>query len=71
MKNRDLGQIEHLGRQLYGKGKGSDFLNIYKRALSMNTYGYLLIDLGANTPESLQLRTNILGETIYQIVYQW
>ena len=71
MRNRDMGQIETLGRQLYGKGNGSKFLDIYKKALSVNTYGYLLIDLGPNTPESLQLRTNILGETDYQIIYQW
>ena len=71
MKSRDMGQIETLGRQLYGKGNGNNFLNIYKRALSVNTYGYLLIDLGPNTPEILQLRTNILGETEYQIIYQW
>ena len=71
MKNRDYGQIENLGRQIYGKGKGNEFLNIYKRALSMNQYGYLLIDLGSKTPEVLQLRTNILGETDYQIIYQW
>ena len=71
MRNRDLGQIENLGRQLYGTGRGSTFLDIYKRALTVNTYGYLLVDLGPNTPECLQLRTNILGETDYQIIYQW
>ena len=71
MRNRDLGQIETLGRQLFGKSKSSDFINIYKKALSANTYGYLLIDLGAKTPENLQLRTNIVDETDYQIIYQW
>ena len=71
LRNRDMGQIETLGRQLYGKGKGNDFLNIYKKALSVNNYGYLLVDLGPTTPESLQLRTNITGETSYEIVYQW
>ena len=71
MKNRDLGQIEAIGRQLYGKGKGSDFLKIYKKALSVNIYGYLLVDFAANTPEQLRLRTNITQETPYQIVYQW
>ena len=71
MRNRDLAQIETLGRQIYGKSNGNEFLNIYKKALSQNTYGYLLIDLGPNTPEKLQLRTNIIGETPYQIVYQW
>ena len=71
MRNRDLGQIETLGRQIYGNTNGKEFLNIYKKALSQNTYGYLLIDLGPSTPENLQLRTNILGETIYQKIYQW
>ena len=71
MCNRDLAQIETLGRQIYGKSNGKEFLNIYKKALSENTYGYLLIDLGPITPEKLQLRTNIVGETPYQIIYQW
>ena len=71
LRNRDMGQIETLGRQLYGKGKGNDFLAIYKKALSVNNYGYLLVDLASTTPDSLQLRTNITGETPYEIVYQW
>ena len=71
MRNRDLGQVETLGRQIFGKGKTGEFIKIYKKALSVNDYGYLLIDLGAKTPELLQLRTNIIGETPYQIVYQW
>ena len=29
MRNRDLGQIEVLGRRLYGKSKASAFVNIY------------------------------------------
>ena len=71
MRNRDLAQVETLGRQIYGKSNGKNFLDIYKKALTQNTYGYLLIDLGPTTPELLQLRTNIIGETPYQIVYQW
>ena len=71
MKNRDMSQIETLGRQIYGKGKGNEFLEIYKKALSVNKFGYLLIDLAPNTLEELQLRTNIVGETPYQIIYQW
>ena len=71
MRNRDLSQIETLGRQIYGKSNGKEFLNIYKKAMSQNTYGYLLIDLAPSTPENLQLRTNITGETSYQIIYQW
>ena len=71
MHNRDLGQIEVLGRQLYGKSKASNFVDVYKKALTVNIYGYLLIDLGPKTPPELQLRTNIIDETPYQIVYQW
>ena len=70
MHNRDLGQIEVLGRQLYGKNKASTFVDIYKKVLTVNTYGYLLIDLGPKTPSELQLRTNMIDETPYQIVYQ-
>ena len=71
MKNRDMNQIECLGRQIFGKGKTKEFVEIYKKAVSMNSFGYLLIDLSANTPEPLQLRTNIIGETEYQVVFQW
>ena len=71
MSNRDLGQIEVLDRQLYGKSKVSNFVDVYKKALTVNTYGYLLIDLGLKTPPELQLCTNIIDETPYQIVYQW
>ena len=53
------------------KAKPSACVDIYKKALSVNTYGYLLIDLGLKTPPELQLRTNIIDETPYQIVYQW
>ena len=55
LRNRDMGQIETLGRQLYGKGKGNDFLAIYKKALSVNNYGYLLVDLASTTPDSSQI----------------
>ena len=34
MRNRDLGQIEVLGRQLFGKNKASAFVDIYKKAHS-------------------------------------
>ena len=71
MKNRDIGQIEIIGRQLFGRKKSSDFVEIYKRALSYNKYGYLLVDLGPDTAEELQLRTNIVGETEHQVIFQW
>ena len=70
MKNRDLGQIETLGRQIFGACQSKDFIKIYQKALSYNKYGYLLIDLSPHTPEKLNLRTNIIGETPHQIVFQ-
>lgn len=70
-RNRDRVQIETLGRQLYGKGKASEFSEIYKKAISINSYGYLLVDLAVSTPEALQLRTNIVGESPCEIVFQW
>ena len=71
MSNRNLRQIEVLGRQLYGKSKASNIVDVYRKSLTVNTYGYLLIDLGPKTPPELQLRTNIIDETPYQIVSQW
>ena len=71
MRNCDLSQIEVLGRQSYCKSNAALFVDVYKKALSVNKYGYLLIDLGPKTHPELQLRTNIIDETPYQIVYQW
>ena len=71
MKNRDMSQIENLGRQIFGKSHSRDLLQIYKRALTYNKYGYLLIDLSANTPTELQLRTNIVNETDYEVVFNF
>ena len=34
MHYRDLGQIEVLGRQLYGKSKSGNFVDVYEKALS-------------------------------------
>ena len=71
MRSRDLGQIETLGRQLFGKKMGNSFVDIYKRAITSNSYGYLLVDFAPDTPPELQLRTNIVDETPYQKVYQF
>ena len=40
MRNRDLGQIEVLGRQLYGKSKASNFVDVYKKALAIRLSTY-------------------------------
>ena len=70
-KNRDRGQVEVLGRQLFGKNKGYEFGEIYKKALGLRNYGYLMIDLAPDTPEEIQLRSNIVNEQPFEIVFQW
>ncbi len=62
MKSRDLFQIECLARQIYGKGIAKKFVEVYKTLVVRNSYGYLLVDLAAGTPEPLQLRSNIVNE---------
>lgn len=54
---RDKSQITHLGRQLY-PGQTKYVQEAYNDA-TKNPYGYLLIDLKANTLESHRLRTHI------------
>nr|XP_027227780.1 uncharacterized protein LOC113819787 [Penaeus vannamei] len=69
---RDLGQLECLGRQLYGKSEAKRFLELYKKVVLSKSRGYLLIDLGCETPDKLQFRSNILCEYFpHQLVYQW
>ena len=71
LKQRDLGQIETLGRQLFGRDKAKVFLNAYKRALASKAYGYILADVSITTPEELSLRTNIADEGACEIIYSW
>lgn len=71
LKQRDLGQIETLGRQLYGRDRAKVFLNAYKRAIIAKRYGYLLADVAITTPEELSLRSNIPGEGPCEVVYSW
>lgn len=56
---RDLGQINTLGRQLYGND-WNFFNDAYKRTVLNSDYGYLLIDLTPTTEERYRLRTNII-----------
>ena len=52
------------------KAKSANLL-IYIKKLSVNAYDYLLFYLGPKTLPELQLHTDIIDETPYQIVYQW
>ena len=71
LRQRDLNQIECLGRQIYGNRRSKDFLEIYKAAIKKQSYGYLLVDLSIKSRESHQFRTNIVGEGSFEVVFQW
>jgi len=62
MKNRDIYQVQCLGRQIFGRERAKLFVDIYKNTVLKRSHGYLLCDLAPHTPEELQLRTNIVGE---------
>lgn len=69
MKNRDHNQIETLARQIHGRERAKQVIDIYKNIVMRQPHGYLLLDLAVNTPEELQLRSNIVNETRFERVY--
>ena len=71
LKQRDLGQIEVLGRQLYGRDKAKVFLKAYRHAIEGKPYGYILADVSITTPEELSLRSNVADEGPCEVVYSW
>lgn len=71
LKQRDLGQIEILGRQLFGRERAKIFLEAYKRATVAKPYGYLLADVSISTPEELTLRSNVAHDGVCEVVYSW
>ena len=71
LRQRDLSQIQCLGRQLFGSSNSAKFLQIYQQVVFRKPYSYLLVDLSINTPESLQFRSNIVNEPPGELVFQW
>lgn len=69
MKNRDIYQVQCLGRQIFGRERAKPFVEIYKNTVLKQTHGYLLCDLAPHTPEELQLRTNIVNEGLCEKVF--
>ena len=63
---RDAGQISYLGRQMF-PGKSKFLTDAFSDATS-KPYGYLFLDLKADTDEELRVRTNIFP-TDTQYVY--
>ena len=70
LQMRDLGQVECLARQIYGKKRAPDVVEIYKQAVLKRAFGYLLLDLSIKTPRELQFRSNIAGEPPCEVVYE-
>ena len=66
---RDVGQVTYLGRQMFPRNGGQFLAEAFKDATS-KPYGYLFLDLKANTDEQLRVRINILpSDTDPQYVY--
>ena len=59
---RDAAQISHLGRQMFPSRNGSKFLSEAFVDATSRPYGYLFINLKADTDERLRVRTNILPD---------
>ena len=70
-QNRDLGQIERLGTQVFGKTNGAHLSELYKKQMKKKKYSYLLIDLSAQCEEEIRIRTNIINEPPFETVLQW
>ena len=68
---RDVGQISHLGRQMFPNKNGSKFLAEAFGDATSKPYGYLFVDLKADTDERLRIRTNIFPDDVDpHFVYQ-
>ena len=64
---RDASQATHLGKQMYPK-RLRYFQEAYKDATS-RAHGYLLCDLGQETPDNVRLRTGIFPDDPEHVVY--
>ena len=65
---RDASQITNLGKQMY---PGSvNYLRASCEDTTSNPYGYLLIDLKPDTPDSLRLRTDIFPGEIHYVYHK-
>ena len=71
LRQRDMNQIECLGRQIFGKCRSKEFLEVYQTALKQRPFGYLLVDLSVKSSVVNQFRTNIVGEPPHEIVIRW
>ena len=69
-RQRDVSQIECIGRQVFGKAKSKSFVAAYMKNMSTFTHGHILIDLQCRTPTEIQVRGNIFKKDYpYELVY--
>ena len=57
---RDVTQIATLARQMY-VGRSKFLVEVFNKATT-KPFGYLLIDLKADTPQDIRVRTNIFPD---------
>ena len=62
MCNHDLGQTEVLGRQLYGKSKDREFVDIYKKRFDCKYIWIFIYRFRTENTSRITLPTNIIGE---------
>lgn len=62
---RDAGQISYLARQMF-PGKSKFLVDSFKDATS-RPYGYLFLDLKADTDDNLRVRANILPDETHYV----
>ncbi len=60
---RGADQIQTLSRQIF-PGKSHALAKAYNMAIAVQDYGYLIVDMTANVPEELRLRTKIFPDEI-------
>ena len=58
---RGADQIQTLSKQIF-PGRRNALVDAYRKAMSAQKYGYLFIDMTANVPEELRLRTQIFPD---------
>ena len=70
-RQRDVSQVETLGRQVFGKSKSKSFLQAYQNVMKEFTYGHVLIDLQCRTPDEIQVRSNIFrNDYPFELAYK-
>ena len=71
LKQRDLNQIEFLGRQIFGKSESKKLVSVYKYIQKKYKFGHLLIDISQTTFEDIEFRSNIVHKNgPFEICYK-